>query len=179
MPRNSNIQVEISAYAPEYSKKNLRRNLRTAGQEVAASARRIIRSSVGGGRIYYGGGGSIKYRGGSSPGKYRASGPGQAPVNVTGTLARSIKARLLKGKDRDVEAIRDAAFYAKFLEVGAKGGKPGARNKRGRSQLYVSSSRVLAPRQFLSRALAERAPSIRRRLADAAVSDIVMERVKA
>lgn len=178
MPRNSNIQVEISAYAPEFSKKNLRRNLQIAGQEVAATARRLIRSSVGGGRLYYGGGGSIKYRGGSSPGKHRASSPGQAPVNVTGTLARSIRARLLKGKNRDVEAIRDAAFYAKFLEAGAKGGKPGGRNRRSRSRLYVSSSRVLAPRPFLSEALAERAPGIERRLADAAVRDIVMERVK-
>ncbi|QHC36457.1 HK97 gp10 family phage protein [Komagataeibacter xylinus] len=178
MPRNSNIQIQISAYAPVFSKKLLRKNLRTAGQEVAAAARRNIRSTIGGGRIYYGAGGSIKYRGGANPGKYRASAPGQSPVNVTGTLARSIKARLLKGKNRDVEAITDSAFYAKFLEVGAKGGKPGGRNKRSRSQLYVSSQRVLAPRQFLSRALAERASSIERRMADAAVKDIVMERVR-
>ena len=178
MPQNSSLQVNITAVAPNYSKKNLRKSLQVAGREVAAQARRLIRSSVGSGRLYYGGGGSIKYRGGTSPGKHRASAPGQPPANVTGTLARSIRARLLKGKDRDVEAVRDAAFYAKFLEAGAKGGKPGSRNKRSRSQLYVSSNRVLAPRQFLSTALAMRAPSLQRRLADAAVKDIVMERVK-
>lgn len=178
MSNDSSIQIQLSAYTLEFGKKNLRKNLQIAGQEVAATARRNIRNAVGGGRLYYGPGGSIGYRGGQNSGRYTASAPGQAPVSVTGALARSIRARLLKGRYRDTEAIRDTEFYAKFLEAGAKGGQPGQRNQRARGKTYVRGRRVLKPRPFLSAALAERAPDIRRRLADAALRDVVMERVK-
>ena len=60
MARDTSIQIEIGSYALEFSKKNLRKNLRIAGNEVAALARRKVRSSVGGGRLYYGPGGSIR-----------------------------------------------------------------------------------------------------------------------
>ncbi|MCI1439820.1 MAG: hypothetical protein LKH07_05040 [Acetobacter peroxydans] len=178
MTGNSSIQVQFSAYTLEFGKKNLRKNLQIAGQEVAATARRNIRNATGTGRLYYGPGGSIGYRGGRSSGQYTASAPGQAPVSVTGALARSIRARLLKGRYRDVESIRDTEFYAKFLEAGASGGRPGQRNQRARGKTYVSGKRVLKPRPFLSTALAQRAPDIRRRLADAAIRDVVMEKVK-
>lgn len=176
MSESSRIQIEIPSYALEFSKKNLRKSLRIAGNEVARTARREIRDSVGGGRLYYGPGGSIQYRGGSSTGKHRASSPGEAPSNMTGTLARSIKVVTLR--NRDAIGVRDAAFYAKMLEAGAKGGAPGRKNQRKRGKIYATGGRVLAPRPFLSKALAERAASISRRLADAAIQDVVMERVK-
>lgn len=178
MADDSSVEIEFPSYALEYDRKLLRKNLQIAGREVAAVARRNIRASVGTGRLYYGPGGSIRYRGGGSSGAYRASAPGQAPVNVTGTLARSIKSRLRRGATTDVETIKDAAFYAKFLEAGAKGGSSGRRNQRSRSKTYVSGGRVLKPRKFLSAALAQCAPDIRRRLTDAAIQGVVMERVK-
>lgn len=178
MPDNGTIEIDFPSYVLVYDRTLLRKSLQIAGREVAAAARRNIRSSVGGGRLYYGPGGSIGYRGGSSSGAYRASAPGQAPVSVTGTLARSIKAKLRRGATSDVETVKDAAFYAKFLEAGAKGGGPGRRNQRARGKTYVSGGRILKPRKFLSAALAQCAPDIRRRLADAAVRGVVMERVK-
>lgn len=178
MSGNSSIEIEFPSYVLEYDRAQLRKSLQVAGREVAAKARQNIRNSVGGGRLYYGPGGSIGYRGGGSTGAYRASAPGQAPVSVTGTLARSIKAKLRRGRTADVETIRDAAFYAKFLEAGAKGGGPAKRNQRARGKTYVSGGRILQPRKFLSAALAQCAPDIRRRLADAAVQGVVMERVK-
>ncbi|AOX16924.1 hypothetical protein [Kozakia baliensis] len=176
MAEDSRLQIEIPSYALEFSKKNLRKSLRIAGNEVARTARSEIRNSIGGGRLYYGPGGSIQYRGGAASGRHRASSPGEAPANETGTLARSIKVVVLRNKD--AIGVRDAAFYAKMLEAGAKGGAPGRKNQRNRGQIYASGGRVLEPRPFLSKALAERAPSIQRRLADAAIKDVVMERVK-
>lgn len=178
MSGNSSIEIEFPSYVLEYDRTQLRKSLQIAGREVAATARRNIRNSVGGGRLYYGPGGSIGYRGGGSTGAYHASAPGQAPVSVTGTLARSIKSKLRRGRVADVETIRDAAFYAKFLETGAKGGGPGKRNQRARGKTYVSGPRELKPRKFMSAALAQCAPDIRRRLADAAIQGVIMERVK-
>jgi hypothetical protein len=183
MPLDSSLAITIPHVRIMFTRKILRKNLRIAGNEVARVARSKIRSATGGGRLYYGPGGSIKYRPGTASMPYRASAPGQAPVSVTGTLAKHIKLRMSKKRSRDAVVLRagdddNNAFYAKMLEVGAKGGRPGQRNKRRRSQLYVSSGRVLAPRPFLSTALAERAPSIRTRLADAAIRDVVIERVR-
>ncbi|MGO2957423.1 MAG: HK97 gp10 family phage protein [Acetobacter sp.] len=178
MADDASIDIRMPSYVLEYDRTILRKNLQIAGREVAAAARRNIRNSVGSGRLYYGPGGSIGYRGNANPGPYRASAPGQAPVSVTGTLARSIKAKLHRDKVTDIETVKDAAFYAKFLETGAQGGSPGQRNQRSRGKTYVSGGRVLKPRKFLSAALEECAPDIRRRLADAAIQGVVMERVK-
>ena len=126
--------------------------LRKAGNEVASKARSLIRRAQGGGRTYYGGGGS-KWRP-KFHGKYQASAPGQPPVNVTGTLAKSIKVRPFPSGDG--VAVRDSAFYALFLEAGASGGqgsgRKGVKGKRNKRSGKVGS-RVLAPRPFLSAAL--------------------------
>jgi len=158
MAGDSRIEIVVPAYAIEFAKVNLAKSLRVAGRDVVVLARQKIRSAVGGGRLYYGPGGSIKYRGGAKTGRYRASAPGQAPVNLTGETARSLRVRSA-GK-LSVRVI-DAAFQAKILEAGAQ-----------------DSNRVMAPRPFMSSALTELAPGISRRLADAAIRDMVMERLK-
>ncbi len=136
---------------------------------VARGARNRIRSSEGSGRTYYGSGGSSQYRGGYKHGVYAASAPGQAPVNVTGTLESSLKVRMFPSGEG--AAVRDAAFYALMLETGARGGgNPGTRmpinpktGKRKRAR-GVHTKRVLEPRPFLSAELAEQQQSIDTRL---------------
>jgi hypothetical protein len=113
-------------------KAGLRAVLRAAGVEVGARARALIRGG----------------------GKNRVSVPGEPPVSRTGTLASSIKVR--PSKDGESVSIRDAAYYALFLEAGARGGvgsgKKGVRGKRNKRRGVVGT-RVLLPRPFLSTAL--------------------------
>jgi len=173
------LKITVPTVALVYDKKILKQTLRVAGNEVAGATRQLIRKSVGGGRIYYGAGGSAaKYRGGYKSGKYIASAPGQAPVSVTGTLLRSIKVRPFKNGEG--VAVRESAFYALFLSVGARGGVgsgkfgvKGRRNKRG-----IVGSRVLKPRPSLTTALAARQTSLASRVEAAAVAGIRMQRVK-
>ena len=156
------LQITIdSGYALVYGKKQLKALMRKAGGEIAATARALIRRSTGGGQDYRGSGGSSKYRGGYKPGHYTASVPGQAPVSVTGTLANSIKVRPFKSGEG--VAIRDAAFYALFLQAGAKG----------------PNGRVLMPRPFLTQALEQREASIGARIKASIVDDIEFRRIKA
>ncbi len=56
-------------------------------------------------------------------GKYRASAPGEAPANVTGTLAAALKAGVGKKSDgtRAYVIVRSrSGFYGRFLEKGSK-----------------------------------------------------------
>jgi hypothetical protein len=174
------LRVTVPAVALVYDKKILRQTLRVAGNEVASATRRLIRSSVGGGKVYYGSGGSsAKYRGGYKPGRYAASAAGQAPVSVTGTLMKSIKVR--PSKSGESVSVREGAFYALFLEAGARGGVgsgkvsvKGLRNKRG----GVSGSRVLKPRPSLTTALATRQTALASRIEAAAAAGVRMQRAK-
>jgi hypothetical protein len=143
---------------PGYSivagKAQLRKVLRAAGAEVSARARAMIRQ-----------GGATKKRTAK-----RKSVAGQPPVSRSGTLAKSIKVR--PWKSGEGVSIRDTAFYALFLEKGAKGGGgnthnranillAGERNWRGkllRSQnrmkrSAISKTRVLLAHPFLVPAL--------------------------
>jgi len=173
---DSRLVIDVPSYALEFSKQNLRKSLRIAANEVRRTARQEIRQSIGGGRLYYGPGGSISYRGGSAAGKHRASSPGESPSNVTGTLARSLKVE--PGHSKSVFVVRATAFYSVMLEGGAKGGGPGRKYQRKNGRNGTGGSRVLEPRPFLTKALSERSETISRRLADAAVKDVIMERVK-
>ncbi len=163
------LVVAVEGGRLELEKKQLRATMRSAGAEVAATARRLVRKAVGAGRLYRGPGGSAAaYRGGYKAGPHQASAPGQAPASITGTLANSIIVKPFKSGEG--VAIRDTAFYAKFLEAGAVGGSgsgragvKGKRNKRG----LPSSARVLLPRPFLSMALEQCEPSIALRVAAA------------
>jgi hypothetical protein len=172
------LRVTVPAVALVYDKKILKQTLRVAGNEVAAATKQLIRKSAGGGKVYYGSGGSSGYRGGYKRGRYTASGPGQAPVSVTGTLLKSIKVRPFKSGEG--VAVREGAFYALFLSAGAvggvgsgKAGVKGRRNKRG-----VVGSRVLKPRPSLATALAARQGALTGRIEAAAVAGIRMQRAK-
>lgn len=175
----SAVPIRVSAPSAKftYDKKALRQTMRAAGAEVAQAARAQLRSSQGTGRVYYGSGGSSSYRGGYKSGRYQASAAGQAPVRVTGTLARSIKVRPFKSGEG--VAIRDTAFYALFLEAGAQGGgRKSAGGKRISRKQQARTGRVLEPRQFLTSALEGRRADLRKRIEDSVQRDIGFVRVK-
>jgi uncharacterized protein (AIM24 family) len=178
------LKVQVQAGALTYDKRKLKAVMRAAGAEVAAVARKLIRSSAGGGRLYYGTGGA-QYRGGYRKLRYQASGAGSAPVRVTGTLLGSIKAYPYPSGEG--VAIRDTKFYALFLEGGAKGGvgsrKKDVKGKRNTYQrkklLAVAGVRVLAPRPFLSTALESREASLGARIGASIEGDLKFVRVRA
>lgn len=143
--------------------------LRRAGSEVAAAARRMVRSSTGAGRTYWG-----------PNGRYTASAPGAPPVSRTGRLAASIVVRPFKSGDG--VAVRAHAFYALFLENGAQGGagsgRKGVKGRRNRSA-GLASARVLKPRPFLTAALEARGTrELGTRVRDALVAGIRLQRAK-
>jgi len=181
----SRLKITVPSVALTFEKKLLRGTMRVAGTEVAAVARTLIRGKAGAGRGYYGPGGSAAaYRGGYVKGRYQASAAGASPVSVTGTLARSIKVKPFKSGEG--VAVRDNAFYALFLEAGARGGigsgKKGVKGihnrrvKRGKS--IARGSRVLEKRPFLTRALEMKEGALGPRVRDAATQGIKLVRVK-
>jgi hypothetical protein len=169
------ITISVGPGHLAYSKVKLRAVMRAAGGEVAAVARQLVRRSAGSGRVY-------RLKGG---GKYQASGSGSAPVSKSGLLAGSIVARPFK--DGEGVVIRDTAFYSLMLEGGAKGGvgsgrkdAKGKRNVRRRGRLIqLVGRRVLAPRPFLTVALAAREESIARRVRLSLNEDIKFVRMRA
>lgn len=163
----SKLQIVVPAYAFTVDKSLLRKTLRSAGAEVAAVARSLIRKSA-------------------------KSVPDQPPVNRTGNLASHLVVRV--GKSGDSVSISDTARsatgsgapYALFLEDGAHGGggKNGSRNVRKRingKSVLVSAvgTRVLLPHPFLSVALDQRETSIAQRVQDAVVGGVKFQKVKA
>ena len=158
-------------------KKELRATLRKAGAEVAARARALIRAKAAGGKV-------------------RASVPGEPPVSRTGVLARSFKVR--PWRNGEGVTVRDAVYYALFLEAGSQGGGgasrgagnilfAGERNARGRvlrrhnrlKRTAVSITRMQAPRPFLTRALDEVASqSLGERVVGALVAGIEFKRAQ-
>jgi hypothetical protein len=173
------LGIEIpQKYRMAFDKKNVQAVLRAAGAEIASVARRKIRQAVGGGRVYYGRG----------RGRHQASLPGQPPASWTGGLANSIKVHSLKSGDGVL--IRDAAFYALFLEAGAKGvgNRRRSARLRNRNRRLLGGANfpapqggrgVLAPRPFLSAAAAERSASIGPRVQEAIMKDLKFQRVAA
>ncbi|MFC0407921.1 hypothetical protein [Roseomonas elaeocarpi] len=177
MPAAIRLVIIAPSYQFTYGKKNLRKVMRAAGAEVAQTARTLIRSSPASGRTYRGIGGSAQYRGGYKAGAYQASAPGEAPANVTGTLLRSIKVRPFKSGQG--VAIRDAAFYALFLQAGATGGGRKAQDgKRVRGKAGTDTGRSLEPRPFLTAALEQRRASLGERIENSLHNDIALVRVK-
>jgi len=86
-------------------KQQLRKVMAAAGNEVAATARAMIRAGN----------------------RKRASRPGEPPHSASGKLARSIRARVWK--DSEGVTIRASEFYALFLSLGAKGGGGDTHNR--------------------------------------------------
>ena len=174
------IQV-TSAGLVVNTKKQLRATMRKAGAEVLQAARGKM-AKAGAGRVYYGSGGS-KFRS-YQAGRHQASSPGEPPTVNTGMLRRSGKVKPFKSGEGVV--IRFRAYYALFLEAGARGGVnhgghflfdkryKGARanTKLRRSASGVYKSRVMAARPFLSTALSACEASLSRRISAAVNDDI-------
>lgn len=137
--------------------------MRSAGNDVRNKTQRLINQTDGGGRSYFAPGGT----------RYRASSPGSPPVRRSGALRASLKTYVLKRTTGF--AVRAREFYALFLEAGAKGGgNSGARGgvlnprtgrrKRARG---IYTRRVMEPRPFLDRVMAQEEPNIERRVRQA------------
>jgi hypothetical protein len=167
----SALRMQITSWAEvALEKRELKALMRSAGADIAAKTRRLISQSAGSGRYYAGGGGSA-YRGSYRAEGYYASAAGQPPVMVSGTLRGSL--RVYPYPEGTGFAVRERAFYALFLEAGARGGgnpyggRPGARvhararrhRARGRYQ-----ARVLLPRPSLDRVMADEEPALEKRV---------------
>ena len=165
------VTVNTPRSALALDKKELRKTMRRAGQEVAAAAKALMRAS---------GGGRASYKPGKG-GRYGASAAGQAPAVATGQLLRSLKVRPFKSGLG--VTVRASEFYALFLEAGAQGGggRKGGRNlynKRTRQRLQLVGRRVVAPRPFLSAALEGRRGSLDSRIKAALDRGVAFKRVK-
>lgn len=174
------LKVTVAAAHLEVDKRALRRVIRAAGAEIRNTARQMV-SGAGSGRVYRGPGGSAaSYRGGYVKGRFQASSPGSPPARVTGTLARSFKLSLFRSGEG--VAIRDTAFYALFLQAGAKGGGRSFRTGHSGARHYlrggaaVGKNRVLEPRPFLSRALEQRGASLTERIGRALAAGVRLEK---
>lgn len=153
------------------TKGELRKVLRSAGAEVASRARALIRAK-------------------GPDRKKRISTPGQPPVSRTGALVSSISVRLARSGNTVTiidTANRDGGFYARFLETGAKGGGGNVRGnthlartgsgKRRMNKSAISTTRVLLPHPFLSRALGEvAAAGLGERIATAIADGVKLQR---
>lgn len=137
--------------------------MRAAGNDVRSKTARLINQTDGGGRRYRAPNGT----------RYRASAPGNPPVRRSGALRASLKTYVLKTKTGF--AVRAREFYALFLEAGAKGGgnsgaRGGVLNPRTGRRLRakgIYTKRVMEPRPFLDRVMAQEAPNIERRAREA------------
>jgi hypothetical protein len=76
----------------------------------------------------------------------------QPPASWTGQLAGSISTRVFRGGDGVL--IRDTAYYARFLETGAKGGiGSGRKGAKGRRNARQRRGGVATPAERLALAL--------------------------
>jgi hypothetical protein len=157
-------------------KRELRKVMRAAGNDVRSKTSRLIASSQGEGRTYYG-----------PAGRYRASSPGSPPVRVSGALRASLRTYVFKSAEGF--AVRAREFYALFLEVGARGGKPGSgRARRTHRRMTVADRsaralahgqiRVLEPRPFLDRVMAQQGPELDRRVRAALEKGLTWKQTK-
>jgi len=165
----SNLQMTITNWGEVVlDKRELKKLMRSAGNDIKSKTARLINQSAGGGRTYRGGGGS-QYRGAYSATPYTASAPGEAPVRVSGTLRSALKTYVYPTGEGF--AVRDRQYYALFLEAGAHGGgnrfggRPqaaaAARAQRKRRRAKgVYTARILAPRPFLDRVMDQEAENL-------------------
>lgn len=157
----SDLKLTVNSWGEvALDKREVRKLMRAAGNDVKNKTGRLINQSQGGGKTYFG-----------PAGRYRASAPGSPPVRVSGDLRASLKTYVFKSGEGF--AVRARQFYSLFLETGAKGGgNPGARavkpiNRRTGRRMRakgVYTSRVLEPRPFLDRVMTQEAPELDRRV---------------
>ena len=109
------ITIEFLSQIPKHDEM-MRRGIRHAfyniGKENTRYTREIIKRGPKTGRLYH------------IPGRkrrHRASAPGEAPANLTGTLRKRVGFDV---KGTDQMEFGDQIFYGKFLEEGTKRMKP-------------------------------------------------------
>jgi hypothetical protein len=166
---NVKIKIDKPGDVLVFDKRKLSQQLRKAGNLVAADARALT-AGAGSGRQY---------------GQHRASAPGQPPAKQTGELTGSIKVNVKRGSVRVSDAATAhrgaAAFYARFLELGAQGGAgsgrrgvAGLRNtgRHRTGQRRTQGKRVLAPRPFLSTAVQRNERAITALIGEAVVDGL-------
>jgi hypothetical protein len=148
--------------------REMKKLMRGAGNEVKSKTQSLINSTSGGGRV-------TRFRV-AGTGTYRASMPGDPPVRSSGNLRASL--HVYPFKTGEGFAVRARQFYALFLEAGARGGgnpfggraaaaaawRAQQRRKRARGSY---TARILEPRPFLDRVMAQEAPKIEARMRDA------------
>lgn len=151
-----NLKIIVPSYSILYGKKHLRTALKAAAKMVIAKARSLIQP------------------------KGTISKPGQAPASRTGNLAKNFKTKMGKTSIVVMDNAKSAegdAFYARFLETGAKGGgRAGAnkRQKRGgqRNIVALSSKREMEPRPFLTTAVEVLSNDIQRMITASVKADL-------
>jgi hypothetical protein len=182
----SGLKMQISSWGEVVlDKRRLKALMRSAGTDIKSKTARLIGQTTGTGRAYRGGGGSA-YRGNYRPGRYRASEPGQPPVILTGTLRQSL--RVYPFPSGEGFAVRERAFYALFLEAGARGGgnpygargRPAAATVRLRKHRARGryTTRVLLPRPHLDRVMKEQEPALEKRVETALYQGMTWRQTK-
>lgn len=184
----SDLKITVSNWGEvALDKKGLRALMRGAANDIRSKTARLINQSQGSGQSYRGGGGS-QYRGQYHAGHYLASAPGDPPTRVTGTLRASLKSYVWPTGEGF--AVRARAFYALFLETGARGGgnpyggrsraaaQARATGRRRRSGRGRYQTRVLEPRPFLDRVMDEQASELERRTRDALGKGLTWKQTK-
>jgi HK97 gp10 family phage protein len=149
----ANIKITVPSVVLTSDRKDVKKALRAAGNEVAAIARKLIKSSQGG--------------------------PGSPPQNKTGALAASMRARVnSEGTSVQITAAGNGKkgkdFYALILENGGTGSKKkGGKDKRGRDV----SGWSMKPHPFLSTAVEKVGgdEALGQRLTDAIVNGISLK----
>lgn len=161
-------KIDVLVPQLRYEKKRLRATIRAAGNEIAGVTRRLIRAGGKSGRVYSKPGG----------GTYRASAPGQAPANRTGALSGNVK--VFVGRGGAEVTVREMVGYAWILEHGRNSPlrKQFRRRVKGGPLLPVPTALPLLPRPSITRALAERAASIKVRIEQSVALDMKFVRMK-
>lgn len=153
-----NLKIAIRNWGEVHlDKGELKKLMRSAGNDIATKTRRLISRQEGGGRAY-----SIAGK------RYTASAPGEPPVSVTGKLKGSLKTYVYR--DGDGFAVRERQYYSLFLEAGARGGGPGSRLKRNAQArrharaIAPTGTRILEPRPHLDVVMKEQERQLQSRI---------------
>jgi hypothetical protein len=185
----SDLKLTVTSWGQVVlDKRQVKALMRAAAGEIRTATSRMINKAEGGGRFYRGMGGGA-YRGGYKAGMaYRASSPGSPPARVTGTLRGSLKAYVYPSGEGF--AVRERAFYALFLEVGAFGGGPRARRTARRDHRTASAAqrqaralargetRVLEERPSLDVVMSRAAKTLNARVERAMFSGLTWKQTK-
>ena len=158
----SDLKLTVSHWGTvALDKRELRKLMRAAGNDVKGKTSRLINKSQGGGRSYFG-----------PAGRYRASSPGSPPVRVSGDLRSSLRTYAFKSGEGF--AVRARVAYATPLEAGAFGGAPGSSKRREHRKMSApirkarakarGEGREMEPRPFLDRVMTQEAPELDRRV---------------